>query len=332
METGSPLVRLAAKYFFSILTRTPGATGVWDGIRFTVDDVEECDYLIVINNNRPMPIKVRCPRSHVWCVMQEPYVPGYHDWMIERHENFARVFTNHVPKSDPKYIRSHPALPWWVSLSYDELVALNIPDKTRGISYIASNLNWLPGHRKRNALRQFLLQAAPGKVDIFGRGVRPLDNKWDGLAPYRYSIVIENSNGPDYWTEKIADCFLAWTLPLYDGCPNLEDYFPADSFIRIDGSDPHAVLATVNGALRSDEWERRLPAIQEARCRVLQEYGMFPSLARLIRSYGSDDRERSSIEIPAYPGMHCKNKLRYTAHRFRERIRNRELPSFLQIG
>src|SRR5579862_9696007 len=170
METGSPLVRLAAEYPSAILPHTPGGSGVWDGIRFTLDEVEECDYLIVVNNCARRPITVRCPRSHVWCVIQEPYVPGHHDWMIEGHESFARVFTHHIPSRDPKYIRSHPALPWWIVRSYDELAAPNTPAKTRGISFIASNVDWLRGHRKRVALREFMVRMAPDKVDIFGRG------------------------------------------------------------------------------------------------------------------------------------------------------------------
>ncbi|NQW47660.1 MAG: hypothetical protein HQ464_07830 [Planctomycetes bacterium] len=39
----------------------------------------------------------------------------------------------------------------------------------------------------------------------FGQGVKPLADKWDGLAPYRSTIVIKNSRVPHYWTEKIAD-------------------------------------------------------------------------------------------------------------------------------
>src|SRR5687768_17715451 len=51
---------------------------------------------------------------------------------------------------------------------------------------------------------------------------------------YRYSLAIENFSGPYYWTEKVIDCYLSWTMPLYFGCTNLADYFPAESFVQID--------------------------------------------------------------------------------------------------
>jgi hypothetical protein len=322
----NPLVRIAAGYDCSQLLRaTPGGKGFWDGVCFTTDDVDDCDYLVLLNNRRPAPLQVRCPRSHVWCLIQEPYVPGAHDWMVEGHENFARVFTHHLPQDDPKYVRSHPALVWRVGLSYDQLVASSVPAKTRDISYIASNLSWLTGHRKRNVLREFLMERAPCKVDIFGRGVRYIPDKWDGLAPYRFSIAIENMSSPDYWTEKIADCFLSWTVPLYDGCPNIERYFPADSLIRIDASDRFATLARINELLRHDEWEARLPALREARRRVLETYQMFAFLAGAIRDYGSSERERTLVKLAGHTGLSLKSRVRYVAYRARERIRNGRL-------
>ena len=325
----TPLVRIAADYDCSrLLRQTPGNKGIWDAVRFTVDEVLDCDYFVMLNNCSSTPVKVNCPRGHLWCLVQEPYVPGLHDWMIEGHANFARVFTHHRPRSDPKYVRSQPALEWWVDFTYDELVALAVPAKTKAISFIASDLRWLPGHRKRSALREFLGRAAPGKVDLFGRGISYLEDKWTGLAPYRYSIAVENCNSPDYWTEKIADCFLSWTIPLYDGCPNLEDYFPADSVIRIDASDQMATLARINQLLRLDEWERRLPALQEARRRVLESYQLFPVLVQAIRSYGSNDRERTLATIAEFSGPSVKSRMRFLAYRARERIRERRIGDF----
>jgi hypothetical protein len=326
METASPLVRIAADYDCSkLLRQTANGKGFWAGVRFTTDDVTECDYLVLLNNRPREPFQVRCPRGHVWCLIQEPFVPGNDDGMIQGHESFARIFTHHVPRADPKYVRSHPAVPWWVELSYDELVTSRMPVKTQGVSYIASNKAWLPGHLKRNALREFLLQEAPENVDIFGSGVRYIENKWDGLAPYRYSIAIENSNSPDYWTEKIADCFLSWTIPLYDGCPNIEHYFPADSLIRIDANDQVATLARINELLRHDEWERRLPALQEARRRVLETHQIFPHLARAIRSYGSNDRERSLVNIAGYSTGPFKSRVSYIAYKMVRIVRKRQV-------
>ena len=324
MSDVSPLVRIAADYDCSRLPgQTPVKSGLWEGVRFTIDEVVDCDYFVMLNNRIPNSIQVRCPRAHVWCLIQEPYVPGKFDWVVENHANFARVFTHYIPSADPKYIRSHPALSWEIKPTYDELAAMSIPIKTRAVSCIASTKTWLPGNRKRGALREFLMRTASDKVDFFGRGVRYIEDKWVAFAPYRYSIAVENSTSPDYWTEKIAECFLGWTIPLYDGCPNIGDYFPADSFIRIDAGDRHGTLARIDQLLRHDEWEQRLPAIQEARRRVLEKYHLFPFLVDAIRAYGSNDHERTMTTFSEYTGMSLKSSVRYYSYMVKQRILNR---------
>jgi hypothetical protein len=66
------LVRIVKNWDWpDIMRQTPGSDGVWDGVRFTLEPVAECDYLIVLN--RPaQDITVRCPPQHVWAVVQEP--------------------------------------------------------------------------------------------------------------------------------------------------------------------------------------------------------------------------------------------------------------------
>jgi hypothetical protein len=141
--------------------------------------------------------------------------------------------------------------------------------------------------------------------------------KWDVLAPYRFSLAIENSVGPHLWTEKVADCFLAWTVPLYYGCTNLEQYFPEDSFLRVDADNPAAVCATLGKLRESKEWERRLPALEVARRRVLDEYQIFPWLARAINTYGLDPGPTAAIRIPGYRWRRWRHRFRYLHRKIR---------------
>lgn len=62
------------------------------------------------------------------------------------------------------------------------------------------------------------------------RGV--LDDKLGTLSRYRFSICYENVAGiPGYITEKIMDCFLAGTVPVYLGAPNITRFVPPECFI-----------------------------------------------------------------------------------------------------
>jgi hypothetical protein len=266
-----------------IFRQTPGTSGVWNDLRFTLEDVERCDFVIVLNK-APEDTAVVCPPRHIWAIMQEPYISGVHDWMVTGHESFGRVFTHHVISDDKKYVRHFPMLPWHVGRSYDELMAMDVPQKEMMISWITSNKTSFPGHKKRMDFLEHIRNSDLG-VAVFGKGIAYIEDKWSGLAPFRYSLAIENSNSPDYWTEKLADCFLSYTLPLYYGCPNLETYFPEESFIRIDIMKPEEAVAKVRDAIENGEWEKRLEAIREARDLVLNRYNFFAQVECLVKSY-----------------------------------------------
>ncbi len=296
------LVRIVKDWDWpNLLRQTPACKGVWNGIQFTLDPVEECDYLVMLNNRMQVDIKVKCPKKNIWTLMQEPYMKGHSDWMVEGHENFSKVFTHHLPSDDPKYIVSHPAVCWHVNRTFDQLVSCEIPPKSKTISWIAGNARDLPGHIKRWALLNFIRQDNTLDIDLFGRAVQFIEDKWDGLAPYKYSLAIENSSSPDYWTEKISDCFLAWSVPFYYGCTNLEKYFPEESFVRIDIDHPEKSVKKIKSVIEADDLEKRMPAIEEARNLVLYEYQLFPHLVKLIRKHPNNlSKSKEMITIPAY--------------------------------
>ena len=67
-------------------------------------------------------------------------------------------------------------------------------------------------------------------VECYGSQTRPVSDKIQTLSKFKYSLSFENSYTPGYVTEKIIDCFLAGTWPIYwGGAPpqsfNLEEYF-----------------------------------------------------------------------------------------------------------
>lgn len=74
------------------------------------------------------------------------------------------------------------------------------------------------------------------------RGILTSD-KVDLIANYKYSIVIENTfDTNDYISEKIFDVFLANSVPIYLGPPNINDYIPSNCFINLRSFDSFAEL------------------------------------------------------------------------------------------
>jgi hypothetical protein len=86
--------------------------------------------------------------------------------------------------------------------------------KTEACSFLASDKNYTTGHRLRYTLHQTL----PSAVERYGKiAGKPLVNKVEALASFRFSIVVENGKYDNYVTEKLMDCFATKTVPIYWG-------------------------------------------------------------------------------------------------------------------
>ena len=103
-------------------------------------------------------------------------------------------------------------------------------NKTKMVSAVSSNKIMLNGHSKRLKF----VTAVKDKVDLYGRGINEISSKLFALVDYRFSIAIENDISENYFTEKITDCFLTGTIPIYHGATNIEDFFDINGIIRFD--------------------------------------------------------------------------------------------------
>lgn len=264
-----------------LLRQTPGGHGVWDEVQFSFDQQSNYDYLIVLNYI-PDDMKSEIVPGRTWGFMQEPYIEHKFDWVVQGHEQFDKVFTHHMFDDAEKYVGTQTCLPWHIGKSIDELLTMEIPMKNRCLSWITSNKTTFPGHKVRMKFYEHISTRKDLKFDLFGYGFNTIVDKWQGLAAYQYSLAIENSSSEHYWTEKVSDCLLSYSLPFYYGCTNLEDYLPSDSFIRIDINDVEESVKIINAAIASDQWNKRLDAIRKARLLILNEHQLFPFIANQI--------------------------------------------------
>jgi hypothetical protein len=60
------------------------------------------------------------------------------------------------------------------------------------------------------------------------------DEKCGMFLDYQYSIAIENSRQNHYFTEKLLDCLVTKTIPIYYGCPNIAEYFDTRGWILLE--------------------------------------------------------------------------------------------------
>jgi hypothetical protein len=147
------------------------------------------------------------------------------------------------------------------------------------MSVIVSNKKITKGHAKRIKFVKRLKEHFGKNLDVFGAGNEKLEDKWDGIAPYKYFIALENSSFPDYWTEKLSDAFLGGAYPLYYGCPNIHDYFSKDSLTLIDINNVSRAIETISRTIEACTYERSIKNIEIAKNLVLNKYNLFAIIA-----------------------------------------------------
>jgi hypothetical protein len=151
--------------------------------------------------------------------------------------------------------------------------------KTKMASLIASGRRDLEGHRLRHETVDHI-RANALDVDVMGRGYKPFEHKEDGLAPYRYSVVIENVRENDYFSEKLVDACLCDTVPIYWGAPNIADYYDLRGMIICTNADD--INAALDGMSVSD-YQARLKWVKKNRQAAYGHACYMERAAELIR-------------------------------------------------
>lgn len=273
--------------FPDIMRQTPGCSGVWGDLQFTTSSFAfSCDLVVVLNApTRHLLGRVR--DNGLWLFTQESPIEIYR-WHTRAFKYFDRVFSYWPADVSPNILHHQTALPWHINKTYDELKMISPEDdcknKRDAVSWVTTNAASKQGHALRLGFLDFLRKCS-FPFSLFGRGFAPIEDKFEGIHPYKYSIAIENYSCNDYWTEKIADCFLCRTMPIYWGAKNITQYFPEEAMILIDPARPEAALDTIKRALDSDRFTKNFEYIEMARELVLEKYQFFPHVENLLKKY-----------------------------------------------
>jgi glycosyltransferase involved in cell wall biosynthesis len=134
----------------------------------------------------------------------------------------------------------------------------SIYEKNKMVSFITSNKTFTDWHRFRVDCVNYLIQNNQ-KFDLYGVGYNEIDQKLFGLKDYYFSISIENGDQKNYFTEKILDCFLTGTIPIYKGCPNIGDFFDKNGIITFNNKEE---LSEILCNLSHEIYESKLDSIK----------------------------------------------------------------------
>jgi hypothetical protein len=111
--------------------------------------------------------------------------------------------------------------------------------KELSISMVCGSLYGKPGYNLRHAIFQNQDKIlVPKKFYSSTRFVIPNistlpDDDKIHLFSSMYSIAIESTKEVNYFTEKIIDCLITKTIPVYWGCPNISDFFDTSYWLNL---------------------------------------------------------------------------------------------------
>ena len=167
------------------------------------------------------------------------------------------------------------------TVGLEELIMATPPPKDRLCSMVVSAKAFTPGHQLRFEFLQKIMQHFADKIDFYGFGYHQINAKKDAIDPYLFSVAIENSVHNNYWTEKIADTFLGYAMPIYHGAPNIHDYFAESSMHLIDINNFDATVASIEDLLEHPEKYNFEQVVAERR-KILTGYNMFNMFAVVV--------------------------------------------------
>lgn len=234
------------------------------------NDCDVADYWFVWGGLRKKETVTINP-NNVFFIIEEAYEQRkYKSSFLNQ---FPHVVTCRSNIFHRNIIKHHDLGIWYFNKSYDELINLRNAPKQKKISIVCSDLTWLPGHKKRYAFVNQLIGHFKDKIDVYGKGFNYIEDKFDALYPYEYSVAIENNVVANYFTEKIFECFLTHTVPIYYGCPNITDYFSNKSFIQIDINNLQQSIFAIEELIESKSiYEKHIPYLYLEREKTFHEY------------------------------------------------------------
>jgi hypothetical protein len=141
-----------------------------------------------------------------------------------------------------------------------------------------------PTHQMRIRFSLELKKILGPKLFWYGNGINSVAEKWDGITPYKYSIVLENQSRYNVVTEKISDSFLGLSFPLYWGAPNISDVFDEKGFEIINIENLPESVDKIEKAIAENLFDARLEYLVKNRNIVLNEFNFLKRIITIIEN------------------------------------------------
>jgi hypothetical protein len=144
-------------------------------------------------------------------------------------------------------------------------------DKTFGVSMICGGKAWMPGHKVRQEIwrrqdeittpKRFFRSThstPPGHEECprIGGSAGEKAVAFDSM----FHVCVENARDLNYFSEKLIDCLVTRTVPIYWGCDNIDVFFDCRGILRAANAN-HAI--DIANSVTEQQYNDMFPYIVE---------------------------------------------------------------------
>jgi hypothetical protein len=186
--------------------------------------------------------------SNIYIQVEPKIIMDVDDYLIQHYKVYSHIYTysENVLRTCPNARKYVFGTAWVKPPIYNNI---DMGRKKFQISNIAGTkkINNAPGHIVRQVIHYSqeklrakypitFFRSERQKPHIKDFGENPLlgEEKDALFLDYQYAIVVENSRQANYFTEKLVDCLLTKTIPIYYGAPNIGTYFDTRGWILLE--------------------------------------------------------------------------------------------------
>lgn len=270
-------------------------------IVFTTEEVDEADLAVIINFS---PYDLKMKAREAWIFHHEPSNYKYFAHWMKAYKYADKVFGSwRNDRGAKNIIREQSSIFWGCPNDYQYYKNLDMGGgiKKFELCAITSSKTAFSGHKERLRFLYALqdkFKNTEFEFDIKGKGICEIKTKDEVLIPSKYTLAIENTSEPHYFTEKITDAFLCGCMPIYYGAPNIFEYFPEGSLIRLETLDTEYAADIIKKAIENDFYGKNCDKLTEAKKLVLNKYNFFMNVSEKITEYDVLNKSLKNIFIP----------------------------------
>lgn len=216
-------------------------------------DRNQCDNHVTVFTDQFLHEAESSKSAHKVAVLFEPPTvsPEIYDFAAKHHTDFDYVCTFSDDLSGKENFLFYPYGTTWVHEG-----ERGIHQKSKLLSIIASNKRFTYGQR----LRHELVSRHRDRINgLYGNGYQPIKDKIEGLQDFMYSIAMENCDMNSYFSEKLMDCFLTGTIPIYWGFSRVSEFFDPNGIITFNNVDE---VEEILDSLSPDDYQSRMKAVE----------------------------------------------------------------------